>query len=100
MTLLSELCSVVHLAFAGLSELGGALQLFPLVHQIADLPHQCLMSIDHRLGRCPIGIEPGGGHALLQVPDGPFRFGDPGFEPLDLRAAGALCSRASPWRVR
>ena len=79
---------------------GGAerrgLQLFPLVHQVADLPHERLMAVDDRLGRGAVVVETRGGHRLFDLADRRFGLGDPRFEPIDLRAPRLFGARASP----
>ena len=45
---------------------------FPLVHQLAVLPHQSLMLVDHALSRGPILVETWGGHLRFQVLDRRF----------------------------
>ena len=55
------------------------------MHQIANLPHERLMTVDHRLRRHPIVVEAGCRHGLLQLTDGFFTRGDPGFQLIDFR---------------
>src|SRR5712691_4391893 len=71
------------------SDLGGEvderLQLFPLVDQLADLPHQGLMPVDHRLGVGAVVVETGGGHLRLDVPNRRLALSDSPLERLDAR---------------
>src|ERR671918_2848465 len=61
------------------------LKRLPLVHQIADLPHEGLMAVDNRLGGRAIVVEAGSRHRLLQFPDRGFALGDSRFEVIDTR---------------
>ena len=63
------------------------LQLFPLVDELADLPHQGLMAVDHRLGVGAVVVETGGGHLRLDVPNRRLALGDSLLERLDARLA-------------
>jgi len=64
------------------------LQLFPLMHEVADLPHQGLMAVDERLRGGPIVVEAGRCHCCFDLPDRLLAFGNARFEVVDARAAG------------
>jgi hypothetical protein len=68
-------------------------EFFPLIHEVADLPHQGLVAVDHRLGAGAIFVEAGSRHLLLDLPDCRFRVGDARFERGDpgLPRARAFC---------
>ena len=61
----------------------GGLKHFPLMHQIADLPHQRLMLVDDRLGPGAILIEARRRHLLFDGSDGRFTLRDPRLELFD-----------------
>jgi hypothetical protein len=63
------------------------LKLFPLIHEIADLPHERLVAIDDWLGGRAVIIEARRGHRLLQLPDRSLTFRDARLEIVD---AGAM----------
>ena len=69
------------LSFGG--EVGGGLQFFPLMHQVAHLPHERLVTIHDRLGGGSIVIEAGCRHQLFELPDRLLAFGDPHLELID-----------------
>src|SRR5207245_1679289 len=69
------------------------LQLFPWMHQVADLPHQRLVAIDERLGGGAILVETGRGHRRLDVADRALALGDARLEIVDARAARLLGPR-------
>jgi len=64
------------------------LQFFPLVHQVANLPHQRLVAVENRLGGGPVVVETGGGHRLFEFLDRGFGFGNSRFERGDAIEAG------------
>ena len=57
-----------------------SLQRFPLVHQVADFPHERLMAADERLGALAFLVEAWGGHLGLDVPNRLLALGDSSFE--------------------
>src|SRR5215207_4144406 len=61
----------------GLEHLG---QAFPLVHQLADLPHQRLVAINDRLSGVPLLVEPGRSHRRFELGDRALPIGNAGFE--------------------
>src|SRR5439155_15822169 len=61
------------------------LQLFPLMDELADLPHQGLMAVDHRLGVGAVVVETGGSHLRLDVANRRLALGDSPLERLDAR---------------
>ena len=64
------------------------MQFFPLVHQVADLPHQRLVAVEDRLRGGPVVVEAGGGHRLFELLDRGFGFGNSRFERGEAIAAG------------
>ena len=64
------------------------MQQFPLMHQVADLPHQSLVTIDQRLGGRAIVVETRRGHRLLELADRRFAFGDARLELIDALLVG------------
>ena len=56
---------------------------FPLVHEVANLPHQILVSVDEGLRCSAILVKPGRRHLLLELADRGFGFGDPRLERVD-----------------
>ena len=58
------------------------------MHQIADLPHQCLMAIDDRLCGSSVVVEARRRHRPLDLADGALAVGDLGFELIDSCAMG------------
>jgi hypothetical protein len=59
------------------------IELFPLMHQIADRPHERLMAIDDRLRCGAILVESWRGHRALDVADGVLAVGDARLELVD-----------------
>ena len=88
MTDVSVSASVLRISSGG--QVGRGLEFLPLMHQIADLPHQRLVAVDDGLGRGAVVIEAGGGHGLFDIADLLLGRGDPGLEILDSRAACLL----------
>ena len=66
------------------------LQSFPLVHEIADFPHQRLVSVGDRFSGLEILVKPGRGHRGFEFLDLRFAFGDP-----RLQIGDALLKRIS-----
>ncbi len=66
------------------TEIQSGLQLFPLMHEIAHLPHQALVPVDNGLRRGPVRIEPLGRHGPLEFPNLLLDLCNAGFEPGDL----------------
>jgi hypothetical protein len=56
------------------------LESLPLCHQIADLPHQCLVAIDDLLGRVTVVVEPGLRDGRFERLDLAFALRDPPLE--------------------
>src|SRR5258706_12470370 len=50
------------LGVSGRIEVRVRLQSFPLVHEVPNLPHQRLMTVDDRLSGYPVVVEAGRGH--------------------------------------
>src|SRR5262245_30907625 len=72
---------------------GVFLQGLPLRHQVANFPHQGLMTIDHLFGGITIFIEAGSRHRRLQLLDQSLTLSDPAFEvrdPLSQRVLRSL----------
>src|SRR6185436_1539131 len=70
------------------------------MHQVADLPHERLMTIDDRLSCGAVLIEPRGRHRLLDLADGLLGLGNACFELFDLGLAGLLgAGRAPRFRI-
>ena len=62
------------------------LQFFPLVHQVADLPHQRLMAIDDGLRCGAVVVETGRRHRALDLANCLLAIGNARFEIVDPRA--------------
>ena len=63
------------------------------MHQVSDLPHQSLMTIDQRLRGGAIVVEARRGHRLFELANRRFAFRDARFELIDallVRLRGAL----------
>ena len=71
-------------------DLVAALQRFPLRHQVPDLPHERLVSVDHRLGGFVVVVKAGRGHLCLDLLHFRFALGDPRFELLHAAAPRAF----------
>ena len=66
------------------------LERFPLAHEVADLPHQGLVPVDHRLGGVAVFVEAGRRHGRLDLLDLAFAFGYPPLELADALLPGRL----------
>ena len=58
------------------------------MHEVADLPHQRLVTIDQRLGSGAIVVEARRAHGLFELADRGFAFGDARFELIDALLVG------------
>ena len=84
----SDYMIVMQLRFCLGGKVAEGVELFPLIHEIADLPHQALVAVDHRLGAGAILLEPRGRHLLFDLPDGGFGLCDAGLQCCNSRLAG------------
>ena len=64
------------------------------MHQVAHLPHQRLVPVNHGLCGRPIVVEARRRHGLFDFAYGSFALGDPGFQFVDFR----LMSLSGPLR--
>ncbi len=55
-------------------------KLFPVMHELAELPHQGLVAVDERLRLVPIVIKAGGRHRRLDLFHRLLVLGDAGLE--------------------
>src|SRR6478672_2914984 len=81
------------------SQIRRLLQLFPSVHQLPDLPHEALMTVDGRLRGDAVVVEAGRRHRQFDLTDRPLAFRDLRLE-LDERRPAGIDRALLPPRLR